>query len=422
MKYRLTSLMIFLILPLFISCGNKNDTEGMSGTIGKVEKHHENDNAGIVLRSEFFNNKEEVQKTIALLAAFNYKMGKVLLDIEDWWIPRIMKYDNTPQGQELANSLKDYMKFVKNNKYKTNKTISLLLDINSGKMDYSKDIDHYFIEFFNYIEQLIKKNELFINSTNSMEKIIASGEAGKKADMLNNIREVRDKMIIKTASIAMLTGDSKTAKYALEKEIHDPGLLKDIPAKEKIHQGDARAVFEDFYVDEDKILTYYSKTDDHGFYSGNVGLAVYANPGIDPGNPNPVEVIKLFQSDIIPGIDNMKQVALSEYKLEFFAREEVKVILSQDKLSAVYAFDKLSTDYSELLCSIMDKEKLDLIDLTAKDELSSTNKKLGVYIFASDQIGDTDDIIKLTPAIDRIGVYGILELFGNKNEDLDLQE
>ncbi len=422
MKYRLTSLMIFLILPLFISCGNKNDTEGMSGTIGKVEKHHENDNAGIVLRSEFFNNKEEVQKTIALLAAFNYKMGKVLLDIEDWWIPRIMKYDNTPQGQELANSLKDYMKFVKNNKYKTNKTISLLLDINSGKMDYSKDIDHYFIEFFNYIEQLIKKNELFINSTNSMEKIIASGEAGKKADMLNNIREVRDKMIIKTASIALLTGDSKTAKYALEKEIHDPGLLKDIPAKEKIHQGDARAVFEDFYVDEDKILTYYSKTDDHGFYSGNVGLAVYANPGIDTGNPNPIEVIKLFQSDIIPGIDNMKQVALSEYKLEFFAREEVKVILSQDKLSAVYAFDKLSTDYSELLCSIMDKEKLDLIDLTAKDELSSANKKLGVYIFASDKIGDTDDIIKLTPAIERIGVYSILELFGNKNEDLDLQE
>lgn len=206
------------------------DKEGLEGTVGKVDKYRtdQSGNEKIVLRTEFIKDTVVVGKTIRDLAQFTlftYQLNQV---ITETWIPQLRKSNIPATNPKIIRELEEFTLFLRNSNETLNKTIVTLAEIYYSKKDYkTEDIENRLINFVNYVRLMIVKDSILMQTIYEIDKYIASDKATQKnKQQINNLKTIRDRIVMDNFVVACALGDEKSLKTILDLEVFSTATIK----------------------------------------------------------------------------------------------------------------------------------------------------------------------------------------------------
>ncbi|PKL85604.1 MAG: hypothetical protein CVV22_06780 [Ignavibacteriae bacterium HGW-Ignavibacteriae-1] len=222
-----------LIFSIYWSPVDESDA---SGAFTKADRYRESTigDENIVLRSDLLNDTNMVKKTIYDLVEFGdfalYLKGM----INEWWIPVLETYNQSPTISSSVAELRDYSDFITNNTTTIQNTIVTLAGFYSGETkEMNKDVESQLKQFYNFANQFLLRDSIFEATIANIDYSIQNDNLRKKE--LDGLKALRDRIVVDNFIYAVSTGDSSKMYYSASQVLNDPNYIKGMNSQEIIN-------------------------------------------------------------------------------------------------------------------------------------------------------------------------------------------
>lgn len=216
-------IVIFIALLFITGKYPPPEAEQTGGTIGKVEKYRkvQMTEKDIILRSEVTSDTSKLAQAIYGLTLFNAFAKEYSQDLNTI----AAKMENSKLAQKDAGTVKEFSRYIDENRKSVDKIITLLGDFyTKDTSDFSIDIEKKLIDFHNFVQEVVERDSSITALVKGIEKTVKA-DPQRKDDEFKKLKNIHDQLLIKSYQLAVIVGFEMQAQTLAKSPLYDVANL-----------------------------------------------------------------------------------------------------------------------------------------------------------------------------------------------------